>query len=569
MPVLIYADKKYRTLAGNKVYDGSQWVTMGGDSKIYLDGKWYDFLRQKAELPDVPDEPEIPDWDDFTHLATEEPTDGNVYYMTPTGAGALDGSSWDNAWSASQIYVAILTLASGDRLYVAEGDYGTLQVPLQTSETVAVYGGFIEGDYSWETRDSVKHPTAWFGNGTVPFVSVSNGIELDGLTLTNFLNTASRVTGTNLTAIHCSFDSVSDENAANCQFTNCRFSGNGDDKVICATASKCYFIGENGNLLPIYVGNLTDSIVVRCCAAFVEQLDMFGNLFCYAELCRYDTNNKFYSVDVTSHILNGNECFGYISSKSSTDSVFIRCKASTIAGDADGITLLNSEGAMRSAADPKKQSYISNCDLHYGIGESCTLRLATIVNSNIEPACSFDNCTVIDCTGGKLSQIVYSTVINSAIEVRNISTSLVVNCTLGTISAVEGTTIVNSIAEVSTALSTVFWNNNGTIPAAGNAQTAYDVDNVLTLGADNTIARFVNTGYSPAIGIQDVGKCPDPVKAPDDFSDYIASFGDWHPLSDSYLIGKGKFNNNFKSDLDSVTRPDPPTIGCYEPVTKE
>ena len=567
MPVLIYADKKYRTLAGNKVYDGSQWVTMGGDSKIYLDGKWYDFLRQKAELPDVPDEPEIPDWDDFTHLATEEPTDGNVYYMTTTGAGALDGSSWDNAWSASQIYVAILTLASGDRLYVAEGDYGTLQVPLQTSEKVAVYGGFIEGDYSWETRDSVKHPTAWFGNGTVPFVSVSNGIELDGLMLTNFPNIASRVTGTNLTAIHCGFCSVSDENAADCQFTNCRFSGNSDNKIICATASQCYFFGENGNLLPIYVVNLTDSIVVRCCAALVVRLDIFGTGLYIAALCDYDTNDKFYGVDVTGHILNGNECAGVISSNSSTGSVFIRCKAYCITNGADGITLLNSEGTMSSAADPKKQSYISNCDLR--CGNSSALRLATIVNSNIESGSNFYNCTVIDCTGGKLSQIVYSTVINSAIEVQKISTSLVVNCTLGTISDVEGTTIVNSIAEVSTALSTVFWNNNGTIPAAGNAQTAYDVDNVLTLGADNTIARFVNTGYSPAIGIQDVGKCPDPVKAPDDFSDYIASFGDWHPLSDSYLIGKGKFNNNFKSDLDSVTRPDPPTIGCYEPVTKE
>ena len=65
--------------------------------------------------------------------------------------------------------------------------------------------------------------------------------------------------------------------------------------------------------------------------------------------------------------------------------------------------------------------------------------------------------------------------------------------------------------------------------------------------------------------MQDVGDCPNPITDPNGFSAYIESFGDWHPLSNSFLIGKGTTDSNITTDLDGVTRPSPPTIGAYEP----
>lgn len=88
----------------------------------------------------------------------------------------------------------------------------------------------------------------------------------------------------------------------------------------------------------------------------------------------------------------------------------------------------------------------------------------------------------------------------------------------------------------------------------------------LTLGADNSIARFTNTGYYPAQGVQDVGDCPNPISDPTGYAAYLAAFGDWHPLSNSFLVGRGTADSNVTTDADGVTRPDPPTIGAYEPV---
>ena len=60
-----------------------------------------------------------------------------------------------------------------------------------------------------------------------------------------------------------------------------------------------------------------------------------------------------------------------------------------------------------------------------------------------------------------------------------------------------------------------------------------------------------------------MGGCPCPFDDPDGYEAYVASFGDWHPLSDSVLVGRG--GNVEGTDLDGVTRPNPATIGAYEP----
>jgi hypothetical protein len=84
------------------------------------------------------------------------------------------------------------------------------------------------------------------------------------------------------------------------------------------------------------------------------------------------------------------------------------------------------------------------------------------------------------------------------------------------------------------------------------------------LGTDNTIARFTNTGFAPAKGVQDVGDCPSPIDDPTGYSEWLAAFGDWHPAADSFLLGAGTEDSSVTTDADGVTRPDPPSIGTYE-----
>ena len=91
----------------------------------------------------------------------------------------------------------------------------------------------------------------------------------------------------------------------------------------------------------------------------------------------------------------------------------------------------------------------------------------------------------------------------------------------------------------------------------------------IYLGNDNSLSKFTNTGFYPAIGVQNAGNCPSPIDDPEGFDAYIRMFGDWHPAADSILVGKGEYASDYPVDIDGVTRPDPPTIGAYEPKIME
>lgn len=520
MPVLVYADQKYRTLAGNKIFDGSKWVTMGSDSKIYLDGKWHDFSWKKS---DIPQEPDIPSWDDFTHLATEEPTTGNVYCMTPSGSGAMNGSNWDNAWSATQINTAMLSLAPGDRLYMLEGDYGTLTTPLQPSGLVGIYGGFIEGDYSWENRDSMKHPTVLRGNGTFPLTIVN--VCFDGITVCDFAG-VEIFDFVNVTAFNTSITTSG--------ILNCRVAGTSKNTVILEKADRCCFIGEAGNKLPLNIERLNDSVAICCTES--EQ-----------SICMYASNATFMDIETQNSIC----------SHTADNSVFIRCKGRVVAVPANY---------------DRQRNYIINSaisgQVKYSTVVSCICPDLKIENSDVINSCVETSYSVLK------SRIINSSLKNGRGKFENV---LFVNSTCDNlIEYAVCSTFVNSFVslhgeDITDVSNNIFWNNNGTIIGVANAQSVYSEADAVILGTDNSIARFVNTGYFPAIGIQDIGECPDPIKYPEEFSVYVASFGDWHPRSDSILVGRGaeNFLNTPSDDLDGVTRPDPPTIGAYEPRPAE
>jgi PKD repeat protein len=56
-------------------------------------------------------------------LTVAEEGDALAYFVTPTGAGAKDGSSWANALPSSQIQTKLNALQSGERLYIGSGAY--------------------------------------------------------------------------------------------------------------------------------------------------------------------------------------------------------------------------------------------------------------------------------------------------------------------------------------------------------------------------------------------------------------------------------------------------------------
>ena len=178
------------------------------------------------------------------------------------------------------------------------------------------------------------------------------------------------------------------------------------------------------------------------------------------------------------------------------------------------------------------------------------------------------NCTVLNCRATGLGYI-------GSVNPRAVN-SVFVNCSdvssylfplIGSHCAVVNSSIVGETLYYQGS-NNVSWNNDCVKEYSGSttcAGSVYTDDLALTLGYDNTIARFTNTGYYPAQGVQDVGDCPSPVDDPDGFKSYVAAFGDWHPLSNSFLIGKGTALDDVSTDLDGVTRPVPPTIGAYEP----
>ena len=148
----------------------------------------------------------------------------------------------------------------------------------------------------------------------------------------------------------------------------------------------------------------------------------------------------------------------------------------------------------------------------------------------------------------------------------NSSNLSIINCT-----AVNciGDDIFGLISNTNTVKNCLSWNNDGTEFSSYNQLTScagstYNAALALTLGTDNSIARFTNTGFAPAKGVQDVGACPSPLDDPDGYAEWLSAFGDWHPASNSFLLGSGTADEDVTTDADGVTRPDPPSIGAYE-----
>lgn len=71
-----------------------------------------------------------------------------IRYVTPTGAGLSNGTSWANAYPGTSLQAAINASGSGDEVWVAQGMYYTTNTTDRTSSFsmkngVAIYGSFL------------------------------------------------------------------------------------------------------------------------------------------------------------------------------------------------------------------------------------------------------------------------------------------------------------------------------------------------------------------------------------------------------------------------------------------
>ena len=89
----------------------------------------------------------------------------SIVYVTATGAGLRDGTSWSNAMSDINVALIYATLGGCSRIWVAEGTYTgdtASSGAFSLREGVNMYGGFVGNEpptYDLALRDLAAHPT--------------------------------------------------------------------------------------------------------------------------------------------------------------------------------------------------------------------------------------------------------------------------------------------------------------------------------------------------------------------------------------------------------------------------
>lgn len=110
-------------------------------------------------------------------------------YVTPTGAGTMDGSSWPNA--SSDFQAMINASASGDAVWVAAGTYKPTKAPLNNpsptdprdktffvKDGIQIYGGFAGTETLLSKRNIVANVTTLSGDFNGDDVVIGSGTTL-------------------------------------------------------------------------------------------------------------------------------------------------------------------------------------------------------------------------------------------------------------------------------------------------------------------------------------------------------------------------------------------------------
>lgn len=127
-------------------------------------------------------------------------------FVTPSGAGAMNGSSWGNAYPATQLRAALRAATAGTQFWLAAGTYKpdafSRDSFFSINSGVKVYGGFNGTETQLSQRNWTNNVTILSGDIGVPGDSTDNSYHvvkmwyvdnttlLDGLTVTGANTTA-------------------------------------------------------------------------------------------------------------------------------------------------------------------------------------------------------------------------------------------------------------------------------------------------------------------------------------------------------------------------------------------
>ena len=357
------------------------------------------------------------------------------------------------------------------------------------------------------------------------------------------------------TALNCSAYNYIFRTATNCTAINCTNHIFGDN------ATNCTAINCSAGYGAIFSYNATNCTALNC----TSQECIFGL-----------TNNYIVTNCTAINCI----CNSIASTTNGASSFIFNCDASNCTAVNCTCNSINNNNYSGTSAISYIFSYnATNCT---AVNCACDSRRKTTTSLSSTGAYSIIfyrnsvNCTAVNCTATSDNNSLYNSsdaYSRSFIFYEDSTNCTAVNCAITATASGSNLRVSNAIFNAEQYLlkkNCISWNNSGTefndysyiTTCAGST---YNAALKLVLGTNNSIARFTNTGYYPAQGVQDVGDCPSPIDDPTGYATYIASFGDWHPAANSFLIGKGTADSSVTTDLDNVNRPNPPTIGAYEP----
>ncbi|MCQ2303292.1 MAG: right-handed parallel beta-helix repeat-containing protein, partial [Bacteroidales bacterium] len=133
---------------------------------------------------------------DYTPYLNIVPSDAGIIYVTTSGSGTKDGSSWANATPYLQFAISqAASMWSVPQVWVAEGTYygsnAYLNNAYQTAKGVSVYGGFAGNETSLTDRNYRAHETVLDGQNQKRVLYQPQGYteseqtEWNGFTLKN------------------------------------------------------------------------------------------------------------------------------------------------------------------------------------------------------------------------------------------------------------------------------------------------------------------------------------------------------------------------------------------------
>jgi len=128
-------------------------------------------------------------------------TYGVIRYVTPLGSGALNGTTWGNAFSGSSLQAVITASVASDEVWVAAGTYLTTTTTTRTisfsmKNDVVIYGSFVGTETSLSQRIltngvtsimSAEIGAAGIGDNSYHVISntgLNNTATLDGFIIT-------------------------------------------------------------------------------------------------------------------------------------------------------------------------------------------------------------------------------------------------------------------------------------------------------------------------------------------------------------------------------------------------